>query len=156
MAEAGGQRRSLVKLLDLLIAFSGAIVSFLGATFTYLSQAQISDTPLWPLPGLVLVDWILMGSLGFIAVFFALRKASRLWLRATWVFTGSFIPLIILGTLSISPLVSLAFLLFILSTTILAIRNQTSWLASFGFLMIGSIGNLAVLMLIITQSGQTL
>ncbi len=156
MAETERRKRSWRNLLVLLIAFTGAIVSFAGALYTYGSQAQIPGNSLWPLPGFVLIDWIVAGSLGFIATFFCLRKASRRWLRWDWVFTGSFIPLIILGAFSIGPLVLISFLLFLVPAAILTLGVKTDWAADFGLLMVGSIINLAILMGIITASGQAL
>jgi hypothetical protein len=72
------------------------------------------------------------------------------------VFTGAFIPLIILGLLSIGSLVFISFLLYLVPTAILAFRNPSNWLVSFGMLMLGSLGNLAIVMLIIAVGSQTL
>jgi hypothetical protein len=148
-------KRSWVDLLALTLAFFGALVSFFGALLTYVSQVKIEVTSLWPLPGLVLIDWVLVGSIGFVVAFFSIRKSSAWWLRTAWLLTGAFIPLIILGAFSIGLMVVVAFLLFVVSTIILAIRHQTKWLESFGFLMLGSIGNLGLLMLIITLGTQS-
>ena len=156
MAAMGEQKRSWVELLALVLAFLGAMISFVGASFIYLSQAQVAETNLWPLPGLALLDWVLSGSLVVIAVFFSLTRASKRWRAATWLFTGALIPLIILGVFSIGPLVLLSFLLFVISTAILALRSRSNWLVSFGMLMLGSMGNLAILLVIITLSEQIL
>jgi hypothetical protein len=154
--ETGWRKRSIVDLLALILAFVTATVSFFGALFTYVTEAQIAGVSLWPLPGLVLVDWILVGVLGFFATYFRLRRRSKRWLVACWVFSGAFIPLVILGAFSIGFMVLITFLLSLLATSILAFRNGTNWLESFGALMLGSIGNLAILMLVISLSGQTL
>ncbi len=156
MSQGGERKRSWVDLGVLILSFLGAMVSFFGAVTTYASEAQIPGVTLWPLPGYVLIDWILAGSLGFIAVFFYLRKPSKNRLRMTWLFPGAFIPLIVLGAFSIGLMVLLSFLLSLVSTSILAFRNQTNWLESFGVLMVGSIGNLAIVMAIISLSGQML
>jgi hypothetical protein len=142
-------------LIALLLAFSAAIITFLGAMLTYLSQAQIASAPLWPLPGLVLVDWTLLGSIGFVTAFFSLRKKTAGWFRMTWIITGTFIPIAILGAFSIGMVVIISFLLFVFSTVIIALRYREKWLESFGLLMLGSLGNLAILMAIITLSNQT-
>ncbi len=155
MSQEGRQRRSLADLLALLLAFTAAVITFLGALVTYLGQEKISVTPLWPLPGLVLAEWVLLGVVGFITAFFSLRKKNTGWFRATWVITGTFIPLIILGAFSIGPMVLLSFLILFFSTVVIAIRYRDKWLESFGLLMLGSIGNLLILMLIITLSNQT-
>jgi len=97
MSQEGRQKRSLADLLALLLAFTAAVIAFLGALVTYIGQEKVSVTPLWPLPGLVLAEWVLLGVAGFITAFFSLRKKKTGWFRATWVITGAFIPLIILG-----------------------------------------------------------
>ena len=156
MSQEGGLKRSWADLLALLLAFIAAVVTFFGATLTYLSQVQIAAGPLWPLPGLVLVDWTLLGVIGFVTAFFSLRKKTTRWFQATWLITGTFIPLSILGAFSIGLLVMISFLLFVFSTVIIALRYREKWLENFGLLMLGSIGNLLILMAIITLSNQTL
>jgi hypothetical protein len=42
------------------------------------------------------------------------------------------------------------------TTIVIAVRYREKWLESIGLLMLGSIGNLAILMLIITLSNRTL
>ncbi|NJD58308.1 MAG: hypothetical protein C3F13_03015 [Anaerolineales bacterium] len=147
-------KRPWPDLIALLLAFSAAVITFFGAVLTYLSQAQIGSAPLWPLPGLVLVDWTLLGTIGFVTAFSCLRMKTAGWFRTTWIITGTFIPIAILGAFSIGMVVMLTFLLFVFSTVIIAIRYQAKWLESFGMLMLGSIGNLAILMAIITLSNQ--
>jgi hypothetical protein len=149
-----GERRSWVDLLALVLSFFVAVVSFWGAIVIYISETQIAGESPWPLPGLVLVDWVLIGSLIFVAVFFNLRKKSARWVRATWFLTGAFIPVIIVGAFSIGSLVLITFFLAVISTFIVAIQQESKWLASFGFLMLGSICNLGVLAAILLLSNQ--
>jgi hypothetical protein len=146
----GERRSSWLDFLALVLSIFGAIVSFWGALVTYLTQAQIPEASLWPLPGLVLIDWILFGLVGFIACYFCFRQVSAKWLHVAWFITGTFIPLIILGAFSIGPGVLLTFILFVVSTIILTIRQRGKLLASFGLLLLGSICNLGVLLIIIT------
>jgi hypothetical protein len=144
------QRRSWLDFLALALSFFGAIISFWGAFVTYLTQAQIPEASLWTLPGLVLVDWVLLGLVGFITTYFCFRQTSAKWLHVAWFITGTFIPLIILGAVSIGAGVLIAFLLFVVSTIILTIRQRGRLLASFGLLMLGSICNLGILLILIT------
>ncbi|OGN92754.1 MAG: hypothetical protein A2Z71_11140 [Chloroflexi bacterium RBG_13_50_21] len=146
------QQRSWLDLLAMVLAFFTAIISFLGALVTYLTQAQIPEAPLWPLPGLVLVDWVLLGSIGFFAVYLCFRHTSVKWLLLAWFITGTLIPLIILGAFSIGLAVLIAFFLFVISTIILTIRQKGKWINSFAWLMLGSICNLGILFIIITLS----
>ncbi len=141
-------------MLAVVLSFLAAIVTFLGAIITFTSQGLITGASLWPLPGLVLVDWLLIGVIGFGVTFFSLRRKTVGWLRMTWLLTGAFIPLIILGAFSIGLFVLVAFFLAVISTFIIAIRHRIKWLESFGFLMLGSIGNLVILALMIFGAGQ--
>jgi hypothetical protein len=152
MSTNGEIKQSKVDLLALVLAFLGAIVSFLGVVAIYSSAAQVSGTPLWPLPGLVLVDWMLIGAISFIATFFCLRKRSAGWLKLIWFMTGTFIPVIILGAFTIGVLVLVAFFFMVISTFIIAIRQESKWLTSFGYLMLGSIINLGILAVILFLS----
>jgi hypothetical protein len=150
----GKIKRSWVDMLALLLAFLGAIVSFWGSVVTYLYLAQNTDGPLWPLPGLVFVDWLLIGTISFVVTFFSLRKKSVGWLKLIWFMTGTFIPVIILGASTIGLFVLIAFILVVISTIIIAIRQESKWLLSFGNLMLGSICNLGVLAVIILLSNS--
>jgi hypothetical protein len=136
---------SWLDFLAMGIVASAAIESFWGAMVTYFAQAQIPEAPLWPLPGLVLVDWVSLALLGFITSYLCFRQLSAKWLYITWLVTGSFIPLSILGAFSIGSAVFIAFVLFVVSTIFFTIRQSGKLLQSFGFLMLGSIGNLVVL-----------
>ena len=156
MNKNGDRGRSWLDFLALVLSFLGAIVSIGGALLTYSSQAQIPDAPLWPLPGFVLLDWVILGLMGFLATFLSFRQSSAKWMQVTWFITGAFIPLIVLGALSIGLFVLIAFLLFVISTIILAIRRRAKWLESFGILMLGAVCNLGILLIVITLGNRNL
>ncbi len=140
---------SWLDFLALGIVFFAVIISILGAMVVFSSQAQTPEAPIWPLPGLVLVDWMLLALIGFITTYFCFRGGLTRWLDATWVITGALIPLGILGIFSIGLAVLFAFFLFAVSTIFFTIRQKGKLLRSFGLLMLGSIGNLGVLAIII-------
>lgn len=136
--------------IALLLAFLGSAASIAGALAIYSSQAQFAETSLWPLPGLILFLWGMLGLLGFIAAYLIFRAASLRGLRTLIFITGMFIPLIIIGALSIGTLVAIGFLFFLISTLILAIRKKAKLLESIGLFMLGAICNLGLLFIIIT------
>jgi hypothetical protein len=142
------QQGSWLDIISLVLSFSGAIL-------TYLTQAQNPEASLWPLPGLVLIDWVLIGLVGFSTTYFYFRRISTKWLHVAWLITGMFIPLIILGAFSIGAGVLIAFIMFVVSTIMITIRQRGKLLASFGLLMVGSICNLGVLLILITLSYQS-
>ncbi len=147
-------QRLWLDLLAVGLSFLGLTVSFWGAAIIYLTEAQIPDNPVWPLPGLVLVDWALLGFVGYVTTYISFRRQSGKWLQVAWFTAGGLIPLIILGAFSIGPLVLISFLLFIIATIILTVRHVAKWLGNIGLLMIGSIVNLGAIWLIIALSGQ--
>ncbi len=94
-------RRSWLDFIALTLSFLGAIVSIGGAIIIYSSQAQDGMSPLWPLPGLVLLDWVLLGLIAFLGAYLSFKQLSAKWLQVTWFITGAFMPLIVLGAFSI-------------------------------------------------------
>jgi hypothetical protein len=98
----------------------------------------------------VLLDWALIGVIGFLVTFLSIRMDTSKWLRAFWFCTGAFLPLIILGAFSIGPFALIVFLLFLISAILLLIRRGSKWLESVGFLIIGAICNLGLLLIIIS------
>lgn len=145
-------RISKADFIGLVAAFIGAIISIIGAIWIYSSMVQFGVSPLWPLPGLALADWALMGLLGFVAAYFVFRNVSVRWQQATWFISGAFIPLVILGAFSIGPFVLISFVLFMVSSLVLAVQRNPKWLENFGLLMLGAIINLIILFIIITLS----
>ena len=155
MNESDSPRSYWTDFLALAICFIGEIVSVGGAVYVLLSEMSITGEPVWPLPGLVLLDWALLGAAGFLIPFFSFKKQSGKWLQAFWFCTGGFLPLILLGAFSIAPLVLIALTSFLISTVLLSLRRKSKWLQSLGFLMLGAICNLGLLLLFISigQSG---
>lgn len=140
---------TLVDYLILALSLIAGLVSILGATAVYVSQARESASPLWPLPGLVLLLWALIGLIGSLAIYLTVKGSSIKWQRSTWFISGMFIPLIVLGAFSIGPLVFIGFSLFTFSTVLLAFRRRTQWLISIGLFVLGAALNLVLLLVVI-------
>ncbi len=152
----GKQAFPAIDMVAVVIAFLGAIASVAGSVAVYVSQRQFAATSLWPLPGLVLLLWALLGVFGLLAATMSLLDASSWWLKVLLFLTGAFIPLIIIGALSIGSLVMIGFLFFIVSGVILAIRRKAKFLESFGLFMLGAFATLGLLYAIITLGGSSL
>jgi hypothetical protein len=148
------QQLGWIDFLALGFSFFAAIVTVWVALSIVSFQGQAAGEPLWPLPGFVLLDWVLLGVMGFITTYFCIRRLAVRWLQAMWFITGAFIPLIILGAFSIGVVVLLVFVLFLISSTIVSIRQKAKWLQSLGLMLLGGAGNL-ILLLIIIALGNT-
>ncbi len=140
--------------IGLVVAFVGGILCVIGTIWTYTTQVQAGATTLWPLPGLVLVDWALLGIIGFFAAFIIFRENLVIWQQVIWAISGAFIPLIILGAGSIGPFVLIEFGLFMVCSLFLSVQRQPKWLENFGALMLGAIINLGLLTAIIFLGGS--
>lgn len=70
--------------------------------------------PMWPLPGLYLLESALLGSLGFWAVWHAAEDARR-WLRVLWGSVGTLLGFGLLGifTIGIPLLMAAALFMFV-------------------------------------------
>jgi hypothetical protein len=140
--------------IGVALAFVGAVISLVGAVSVYIGQAKIGNSPLWPLPGLVLLIWALLGVNGLVAAYLSTRQDTASWERGLWLISGAFIPIIILGALSIGPYVFITFLLLSISALILAFTRRTKWLVSLGWLVLGAVLDLGVLLLVISLGGS--
>jgi hypothetical protein len=130
-------------LASTLLAFAGALVSSGGALIFSNQQAQQSSAPLWPLPGLVLAGWAVLGMIVLLAVY--LRRGG--WMQAGWASVGALAMLSALGMFSIGPVVLLA-LLFCLPAMILAGQEERAgWARTLGPAILGAAGCAAALLL---------
>jgi hypothetical protein len=139
-----------VDYLALGFSFFGVVFSTWAALSVASFQTGTPGESLWPLPGLVLLLWVLLAIFGFISAYLCMKRLTVKWQRALWAILGTFIPLMILTAFSIGTLVLLVFLFFLISTLILSIRQRAMWLVSLGFLMLGGVANLTLLLIIIS------
>jgi hypothetical protein len=82
-----------VQYISLALAFIGMLVSGVGSLLFFSYQAQVGSS-LWPLPGLVLIDWAILGVLGLLGVYFEIKLSSGYWPRVPWFVSGALLPLI--------------------------------------------------------------
>jgi hypothetical protein len=141
-----------VDYLALGFSFFAVAFSTWAALAVASYQPQVPGESLWPLPGLVLLLWVLLAMVGFVSAYLCMKRVTVKWQRALWATLGTFIPLMILGAFSIGTAVFLVFVLFLISALIFSIRQRAMWLVNIGFLMLGGVGNLTLLLIIIGLS----
>jgi hypothetical protein len=146
-----GTSSKLVTSIILILAFISTLVAIAGSIIFFVNQFQNSPSFLFPLPGLVLIDWAALGILGFFGVYFGVKQTPTFWSRIAWVVIGAFLPLIILGAFSIGFFVFISLSFFLASTILISIlnKNGTKWLNSFGLVMLGALCNLGLLYIFI-------
>jgi len=101
-----------------------------------------------------LMDWAILGVLGFLAAYLGTKPLPGYWTKAAWFVAGALIPLMVLGALSIGPLVLLTLVFLTASAVLESIHNQQSMLAALGLLAMGLILNLGLLLVLIAIGGN--
>lgn len=142
--------KSLSRIIQWILGALGAGIALIGALGIGASQLDTPVASIWPMPGLVLLDWAVSGLLGFVGLI-----AEGSWKRTfdlvdTWFVVGALIPLMAIGAFSIGPLVLITLLAFFLAALLASVQAKGNWFKYFKALLIGAIANLALLFLFIT------
>ncbi len=140
-------------IVSILFSAIGALAALAGSWLAFSYQVQVSGPGelVWPLPGLVLVDWSLLAVLGFAAAYFSNQSSSAIWQRIAWFVPGALAPLIVLGAFSIGALVLLSCLFLFLAAVLITLREGGSWAQGAVTLLAGAVINLALLLLVIVS-----
>jgi len=102
---------------------------------------------MWPLPGLVLLEWAVLGVVGFLATASATRPDLSHWFAGLWFVAGALLPLMVLGAFSIGPLVFVSLIAFLGAAIAATARRKSRFLPHLGLLAAGVIVNLILLFL---------
>ena len=147
MTTKPGQSNRWANSVALVLAFIGVLIASGGSLVVFIDQAGMSPgSPVWPLPGLVLMDWTILGILGFLSAYGGRTPSSALWRKIAWVVAGALIPLVILGAFSIGLFVLVSLLFFLGSTIFLSMQRKEKWLDYLGMFFIGTVSNLGLLL----------
>jgi uncharacterized membrane protein HdeD (DUF308 family) len=136
------------RILERSLVVAGALLCIGGAIGFWQAQLSSPTGALWPLPALVLIEWMLLGVVGAIAAFRDHQSDRSRWATLRWVICGGLFGLSILGVFSIGPLVLCAALTF-LGAAMLADQRYHRRLRRVGVLIAGTVGNMAVLLLLV-------
>lgn len=143
----GNERKLLWSdILALALSLCGATYGIYAAILVYVSQVTDFGNPVWPLPGLILLYWAMLGIIGLIASFLAIRQSTSKFPNGIWIIDGAFIPLVILGALSIGMMVLIGLLLLFISSLLLTIRRKPRLLSSMGSFILGILGSSGLLL----------
>jgi hypothetical protein len=145
------KRATLMRqITEWILVVLGALLCIAGAASFWQSQLSLPDASLWPLPALVLLEWILLGAVGTIAAFGDQRSERSGWTNIRWAVCGALFGLLILGLFSIGPLVLLAALSFLGAAMLADRRYQRRMNAPLGVLTAGTVGNIGLLLTMIS------
>jgi len=131
-----------MKYSSIILAGLAAALSIGGAALFYGYQASIQGARLWPLPGLVLLVWLLMG-VGVLVSVLLSRSTEGKYLALPWALSGALLPYAILGTFSIGSFVFISFLFGLGASINLTsqVQRMRKWLFGAVFLGIGAVAN---------------
>jgi hypothetical protein len=127
------------RLTEWILAVLGALLCIAGAIgFWQQAQQSSPNASLWPLPALVLIEWLFLGIVGAIAALADRQSARSLWTATRWITCGALFGLLILGGFSIGPVVLLAALTFLGAAILADHRYQRTVGAQVGLLTAGT------------------
>ncbi len=147
-------RPARAAFLILILGFAGMLFAVGGAILFFSNQIQAAGASIWPLPALALVDWAIIGILGFFSAFLALRSSFKYWLIAAWIVAGAPLPLIILGAFSIGLDVLFCLPFFLASAILVSVQKRMLWLDCLALFMLGAVGNLAIILIFMMLTGN--
>ena len=141
--------KSLTRIIQWTLGALGAGIALAGSLGIGASQLDYPGASIWPMPGLVLLNWAVIGLLGFVGLIAEGSWKRTINLVDTWFVVGALIPLMMIGAFSIGPLVLMTLLAFLVATLLASTQAKGNWLRYFKTLLIGAIANLAILYLFI-------
>lgn len=145
--------KTVLRFASWVFAALGAAVSLAGAVGFAAQQGSLGSAPgesIWPLPGLVLLDWAVFGAVGFIGVLLAeegvVPQGHPSRFGASWFAIGALLPLVVLGALSIGPYVFLSLVTLLIATLLASVQLKLNLLPHIKWLLIGMVANLVLLL----------
>jgi hypothetical protein len=136
------------------LAAVGALIAIAGPMLVLGSQPGGPGNSNWPLPGLVLMDWAILGVLGFLGAYLGTKPLVGGWARSAWFVVGALIPLMVLGAFSIGPLVLLTLAFLAASAILVTIYKRIKAVDVLGIFLLGVIINLGILLGLIALGGN--
>jgi hypothetical protein len=110
-------RSKIIYGIEIVLGIIGAlnciIVPLLFAYYIIYERLELFPT-LFPLPGLYLLEIMIFGVLGLVAVFFNSKKIHIFWSAVPWISSGFLLAMVILGAWSIGFFVIPAMLSFLI------------------------------------------
>ena len=154
MEQGNGANKRWIDLLASGLGAIGALVAVAGPIVVLGSQPTNPGSSVWPLPGLVLIDWAVLGVAGFLGAYLGTKPLPGLWSKIAWFVAGALIPLMALGALSIGPFVLLSLVFLAASAVLVTIHQRLKGLEILGAFVLGILLNLGLLLgLIVLGAG---
>lgn len=154
MEHRDGGEQGWIVLLAIILGATGALIAIGGPILVLGSQPRGPGESVWPLPGLVLLDWAILGVLGFLAAYLGPKPGMGSWTIMGWFVVGGLIPLMVLGALSIGPLVLLSLVFIATSAVLIAIHERLRWSIAVGAFASGLVINLGLILIPIFLAGN--
>lgn len=147
----------MIPILERVSAVLGALVCLVGAALVAAEQASLGTSgaadwlSLWPLPGLALLEWGLLG----IAALIGVLSGRPALLTLAWVACGALATLVILGAFSIGPTVLLALILLTAAVLAASARRTRNLFGDAGIFLLGTLANFALFALLLLLENIT-
>src|SRR5512143_3658959 len=123
--------KSIGSKLEYGLALAGGLASLLATLAVWAPIA--ANQPLWPLPGVYLIEIPAIGLTGMLALW-----ARRLtWV--TWAAAGALLSFVVLGAFSIGPAYAPGMLLLLAAAGVATYRRGQRWVLGLGIFVLAAI-----------------
>jgi hypothetical protein len=142
-----------MRIIEIILGFTGALICA-GVAVLFAAGQASAGVGLWPLPGLVFLELILLGQLGLLSAAREAGSAHPTWGFVPWGVTGALTSLVILGGFSIGPFLLPATLCFLMVSLISLPRWDKRTLPSVGLAFLAAIVQSLALLVPLFLAGQ--
>jgi hypothetical protein len=134
----------MLRRIEWVLTLLGAALCTLDFVL-YWKYVQGPGTPHWPFSAFPLVEILLLGWVGVAGMILDSGSRSNAWGAVQWVIAGGLTPHVLVGGLSIGPLLIPAVVLFIASGLVANHRRGRNLLPDITFFSIGAVVNLVLI-----------
>src|SRR4030042_1984916 len=107
--------KSIKRILQWIFGAAGLGISLAGALLVGAERLSFTGSTIWPLPGLVLLDWAGLGVAGLLGLLSEGNPKHPYNLNIIWFVIGAQMPLVVLGAFSIGAMVLLSLIAFLVA-----------------------------------------
>jgi hypothetical protein len=139
--------------VGLALVSSGAAICIGGAVAFMSLETSATTEPIWPLPGLVLLEWGILGFVGLVTAQRSRYAGHDEPNPVPWAVGGALLSLGAVGVLSIGPFAVLSALLILAGAALRNLPRVKITGRDLRWFVGGLVGNLALLLLLILSAG---
>ncbi len=136
-----------IRTLEFILALAASAICLIVCVYVWLVLR--AQQPIWPLPGLYLLEMLAVSFLGLWSIGSNETRLSRLRGFLTWVTVGILFAFVVLGVLSVGFLFAPVAVLFTIAAILSDHRQGHSLVAHLGIGLVAAVAQAALMLVVI-------